>query len=167
MAMSLNDELELEQKVREFIWNSDTQPALMVSKRPCRIAVYSVDIDGVVMLWMPEWYVEASGLAVGDRLVSVNVYGYHSVPDVFVGRRVITRFSPLRNIHPTVASFVSDDSRRIAELMSFVGGRRGWQRCAELAARYLAAHPARARHGHPALSGTPDSAIDVCGTVGG
>ena len=56
------------------LMNGDLQPALVVNADPCIVAVYSEQLDGVLLLTLPGKAARAAGLQQGDRLVAAVSY---------------------------------------------------------------------------------------------
>ena len=124
--------------VVEHLWLGSIQAAVVVSADPGRVAAYSDLLDCVAMLDVPGWLTFLHGLAVGDRLLTVNYYSYgppHDDLDFGVGRS-----SDRTGFGPLIADFLTEDRARLAERKAALP-ERFWRRTEELGRAYLRTRP--------------------------
>ena len=134
------------------LWSGDSNPAVVVSVAPLRVAAYTWDLDAVVILAFADDYAEGLDLAVGQRLLSANYdheYGDGILADDIDAGPAAT--GGWHNVHPTIAVFLSDhrghieaQKRRIPE--------EAWRRTEALGRAKFAAQPHMARMGDPFFS---------------
>jgi len=60
--------------IKENLKYGDSQPAIVMSKKPLVVAAYSEDIDCVALLKFPDEYAEMYNLDIKSRLISINTY---------------------------------------------------------------------------------------------
>ena len=127
-----------------------------MSLDPLLVAVYTPDIDCVVLLNFPTKLVKMYNLHLESRLISINTYGRKKdyQKDIIPGPR---KTNPWTSITPTIGDFVSDD-------IEIINKRKGeieedkWRRTYDLAKEYIHIFPNVYRDGRPTYSGI--SAID-------
>jgi hypothetical protein len=60
--------------IKEQLIAGDSNPAVVVSVDPLRVAAYSPDLDSVAMLAFPNNFVDIYNLEIGTKLITVNTY---------------------------------------------------------------------------------------------
>ena len=137
--------------VRQHLQTGDTNAAMVVQLDPLLVAAYSEDLDAATLLVFPPVAVDTTGLSVGTRLTSVNLYQGQGQPedDLVTGLGNSGQWS---DFSPLIGEFVSDDTARLAELKAAIPPEQ-WTRLAELAADYRRRNPDRARDGRPGYGG--------------
>lgn len=124
----------------------DTQPALVVSANPLRIAAYSDELDAVVMLRFPEELARQYDLSEGTRLTTANVYLYEYGPygkDYFPGAGFTHQFA---DFVPVVQLFLGKNDEKIRSKVNLFDAAT-WEKVAGLAEEYQAEHPGMERDG--------------------
>lgn len=130
----------------ETLKYGDTQPALVVSTNPLRIAAYSDELDAVVMLRFPEELARQYDLSVGTRLTTANVYLYEYGPygkDYFPGAGFTHQFA---DFVPVVQLFLGKNDEKIRSKVNLFDAAT-WEKVAGLAEEYQAEHPGMERDG--------------------
>ena len=124
----------------------DTQPALVVSANPLRIAAYSDELDAVVMLRFPEELARQYDLSEGTRLTTSNVYFYEYGrygKDYFPGEECTHQYA---DFMPVVQLFLGKNDEYIRSKTNLFDTEK-WQKVARLAEEYLTEHPGMERDG--------------------
>lgn len=114
------------------------EPALVISTNPLLIAVYSYEMDGVVILEFPKEFVLLYKIRLFDKYVASNTYinKGNLAYDIFVGKRYLRRYT---NFNSTIISFLSDDEDLLKlELNKF--SVELWEYVKALAVRYQNEH---------------------------
>lgn len=142
--------------IKERIYFGDSQPAIVMCLDPLLVAVYTPDIDCVVLLNFPTKLVKMYNLHLESRLISINTYGRKKdyQKDIIPGPR---KTNPWTSITPTIGDFVSDDIEIINKRKGEIEEDR-WRRTYDLAKEYMHIFPNVYRDGRPTYSGI--SAID-------
>lgn len=137
----------------EHLLYGDSRAALVVCVEPLLVAAYTDELDCIALLAFPTELVSEYGLAVGSRLLTVNLYelGLHPVADLENGPASYHRYA---NFFPLIAEFLSYNIGRI-ENRKVAITEEEWARTAECARAYLARHGSIARDGRPLHSGKP------------
>lgn len=112
--------------IAEKLWSFNTGPALVLAADPCVVAAYSAEIDGVVLLRLPE----SLGYQAGDRLITCNGYDQLDKPsgDIRPGPHSISTWNECWCV---LADPLTDDAARLAELKADIPAEQ-WERCREL-----------------------------------
>lgn len=122
----------------------DTQPAVVMSADPLRIAAFSDEMDAVVMLEFPAELAERYSLSPGTRLTTSCCYFRGERPkDIFYGP---DRSDSLTDVVPVVQLFLGRGDAKIADKVSLFDGAV-WDRVSTLGKDYLSAHPDLKRNG--------------------
>lgn len=138
-------------EIQEHILYGDSQPAVVISKKPLIIAAYSEDIDCVVLLKFPDRYVELYSLEERSRLITINTYmrGDEFQRDITPGVNCAYTW---RGYSPIIGEFITDDidvlKNKKEEIYEDL-----WQYVYELGIDYLNKRPNTFRDGRPILSG--------------
>ena len=133
------------ESVTRALFYGDTQPAVVVSVAPLRIAAYSDEMDAVVMLQFPEDFVQKYNLYPGMRLTTSNVYvtGPQCARDIFIGEHYCRRYT---DFMPIVQLFLGkQDDKILAKAELFDEDR--WNTVREKADEYIQLHPDLCRDG--------------------
>ncbi len=144
-------------KVRWFLAEclkyGDARAAVVWSRRPLLVAVYSDEFDAILMLRFPTRVEEELRFDEGQRLLGVNAYarGTGIAPDIRVGQHASFN-GPWTNFVPIVAEVFSDDQDRVRMLHRTIPEPE-WARCGDLAAEHAEAFPGRSRNGLPLFAG--------------
>ena len=112
-----DSETDYLQYYEELLWEGDSQPAIVISLNPCRIACYTDEFDGVIMLEYSKSIKDFYKLEVGTKLISVNGYGDDGdiCKDIVTGEKNYKRYTA---ITPFIADFLSDDTSIIEKRKS-------------------------------------------------
>lgn len=93
-----------------FLYHGDSQPAMVLSLEPVLVAVYSDEMDAVVVLQFPQEFKTNYELFMYQKLIGVNIYLPYNVTgmskDIFPGEKYLGRWS---DFYPIIAEFISDD----------------------------------------------------------
>lgn len=137
--------------IKERIYFGDSQPAVVMSLDPLLVAVYSSDIDCVVILKFPNELVKKYNLHLESRLISINTYGRKKdyQKDIIPGPNKI---NPWTSITPTIGDFISDDVEEIQKRKDEIEEDR-WRRTYDLAKEYMHIFPNVYRDGRPTYAG--------------
>lgn len=139
--------------IKEQLIAGDSNPAVVVSVDPLRVAAYSPDLDSVAMLAFPNNFVDIYNLEIGTKLITVNTYKgrppYHS--DLILGPNNTGYWY---GFHPIIADFVSDDMEKINKRKLSISDEE-WKYVFWLGINYLKNKPNSFRDGSPVYSGIP------------
>lgn len=107
--------VDLRKFVGECIAKGDTNMAIVMKLNPLRIAVYTEDIDAIVILDFPVSFAKKYKLGIGQKMVSINTY---RTMDAIAGdlQPGPKNSNYWQNVHPSIGLFLSDDLTRIREL---------------------------------------------------
>lgn len=114
--------------IDEHMYYGNCEPAVVIHENPLYIAVYSCDIDCVVLLWGDEELREKYELKKGSMLLSVNTYGEVEQKDIEHGPESHHTWNA---VWPIIAEFVSDDMETIRKRKADIETER-WKRTYEL-----------------------------------
>lgn len=142
-----NSNLRLYDKIEEWLYFGDCNPAIVVSTKPVVVAAYSYDIDCVAFLLYSSYYSRKYKLEVGMRMLSVNTYGDWKIQqsDIVRGERAS---GPWNAYRPLIGDFLSDDLEIIKRKKESIN-EEYWERCRELAEEYPKVFPDTYRFGDP------------------
>lgn len=134
-----NSKTYLFDKIQDWLYHGDCNPAIVVSVEPIVIAACSYDIDCVVFLLFPPKYAGKYNLKVGMRMLSVNTYGLWKIQqsDIVRGERASGSWNAYR---PLIADFLSDDLELIKSKKDSIN-EEYWERCRALANEYPSVFP--------------------------
>jgi hypothetical protein len=135
---------------REHLQTGDSRAALVVSINPLLIAAYTDEFDCIAMLQFSQQLLSKYDLAVGKRLLTVNIYQPKGslANDLEHGSASFRRYF---NFSPLIAEFLSFDYDRIEQRKAEISENE-WKRTLELAQTYLDRHGTQARDGSPLTS---------------
>ncbi|MDP4177175.1 MAG: hypothetical protein Q8900_02395 [Bacillota bacterium] len=138
-------------KIQEHLLFGDSQPAVVISKKPLIVAAYSEDIDCVVLLKFPDRYVELYSLDERSRLISINTYfrGDKFQRDITPG---VNCDYTWRGYSPIIGEFITDDIDVLKKKKEKINEEL-WQYVYKLGIEYIDMHPNTYRDGRPILSG--------------
>lgn len=142
--------------VMEILQFGDTQPCVVVSVKPLRVAAYSDEMDAVVMLNFPDEFAEKYDLAVGSRLTSSNIY-YSDArveSDIFPGSEFLRHYS---DFLPVVQLFIGKNDKKIEEKTALFPVEV-WDKVEEMGKEYLEKHGELGRFGFYYFNPSPSSA---------
>ena len=126
----------------------DSRAAVVITTSPLLVAVYTDEIDCVVLLRFSERFVSEYSLEPGSRLVTVNLYedseGSYQT-DLNPGPNSTERYG---NFVPLIADFLTDDVERLSERKAEIDEDE-WHLAEELGQAYLRKKVARPRDGRP------------------
>lgn len=142
-----NSQINLFDKIQDWLYHGDCNPAIVVSTQPVVVAAYSYDIDCVVFLLYSQYYARKYKLAVGMKMLSVNTYGNWKIQqrDIVHGERASGHWNAYR---PLIADFLSDDLEIIKSKKESIN-EEDWERCRTLAKEYPSVIPDTYRLGDP------------------
>ena len=133
--------------IKEYVAFGDTQPAYVMSVSPLVVSAYSDEMDAVVMLRFPDELSRQYKLTIGDRIITVNTYRQLNsngvVPDVFVGKNYLNRYS---DCHPIVPLFISRSHKLMHQKLSLFDEEE-WQMVWQKSQEYASEHPDLLRDG--------------------
>ncbi len=134
-------------KIQDWLYYGDCNPAIVVSTEPAVVAAYSYDIDCVVFLLYSQYYARKYKLKVGMRMLSVNTYGIWKIQqrDILRGERASGLWNAYR---PLIADFLSNDLEIIKTKKESINEEH-WERCRVLAKEYPSVFPDTYRLGDP------------------
>ncbi|MBO4982532.1 MAG: hypothetical protein J6D23_00595 [Clostridia bacterium] len=147
-GLSLKNRIRLRKFARveaECLNFGSVEPAVVMCTSPLLVAVYSEDMDAVLILQFAPAYKEKYNLKVGDKLISVNTYGNRGpiAKDIFTGpayTQVWTDFTP------HIADFLSNDKERLERLKGDIVETH-WEYVKSLGGKYIYNHPTTTRNG--------------------
>ena len=136
--------------IKEHIFYGDSQPAIVISKKPLLVAAYSEDIDCVVILKFPDKFSETYKLEQGSRLLTVNTYLYIEdyQKDLMPGPNNDNTWC---GVSPIIVDFISDDIDTI-ESKKNQFEESLWSYVYNLGVAYSKTHPNVCRDGRPVHS---------------
>ena len=136
--------------IQEHMLYGDSQPAVVISKKPLIIASYSEDIDCVVLLEFPDEYLELYKLDEKSKLISVNTYirGEKFQKDITPG---VNCHYTWRGYSPIIGEFISDDIGILENKKEEIEEKL-WEYVYILGIEYSKNHPNIWRDGRPILS---------------
>lgn len=143
--------------IEDILLNCDSRAAVVTSESPLRVAAYSDEFDGVVLLHFPQSLRTALRLEKGSRLVTINQYYYDDsgeLPiskDLIIGENSLDNSHRMINIRPLIADFLTDDMQAVNDRKAAIEESE-WQRCQELADHYETKLHFWSRNGHPLFS---------------
>lgn len=142
-----NSQINLFDKIQDWLYHGDCNPAIVVTTSPVIVAAYSYDIDCVVYLFYSQYYARKYKLAAGMKLLSVNTYGYWKIQqsDIIRGERASGTWNAYR---PLIADFLSEDLKIIKSKKESIN-EEYWERCRVLAKEYPTVFPDTYRLGDP------------------
>lgn len=146
--LSLKSRIKLKKFKRieaECLSFGSVEPSVVMCTNPLLIAVYSEDMDAVLVLQFPQAYREKYSLSVGDKLISVNTYGNGRplAKDIFVGEGYTHTWT---DFTPHIADFLSNDNTRIKFLKDSIPNEH-WEYVKSLGGKYIYNHPTSTRNG--------------------
>ncbi len=134
-------------RIKEYMAMGDTQPAVVCSVSPLKIAAYSDEMDAVIMLRFPDVLAKKYDLSPGTRLVTSNVYEYKSTgdiaSDIFIGENYYNRY---RDFIPVLTLFLADNEKYLRRKPN-IFGEDVWKTVCEKAEEYSQKHPDLFRNG--------------------
>lgn len=143
--------------IREQISFGDSQPAVVISVKPVRVAAYSDEMDCIAMLEFPDGIAKLYSLQVGSRLITINTYKgnlpYHE--DLLIGEGYLGKWF---GFCPTIADFVSDNMALVNARKQAIDEER-WAYVYDLGVDYYKNYPNRRRNGRPGFSSVPAKLI--------
>ncbi|MEZ5691741.1 MAG: hypothetical protein R3D71_08770 [Rickettsiales bacterium] len=161
--------------LKEHIMYGDSWAAVVIQGYPeLRIAAYSDEIDGIVMLnalpSVSKTLIKKYKLEVGTRLLTTNTY-VDMLPlsdntpfdrDIIIGENQTLHYyeeNPSipycwHGMHPIIAEFISADYKEIEARKSVISDLE-WKRAESLGKAYLRQFPSRYRYCNPYLSFFP------------
>jgi hypothetical protein len=146
------------QQVPGILLHGDTQPALVISTTPLVVASYSDELDGVVLLRVPDAARDLFDWSLGARLVSVNSYVERErfvADDVVAGPKARGVFG---NVSPLLVPLASSQERLLARRLRQIGDDEWRDLDAALARRRERFGEGRARDGRPTGCALPVAA---------
>lgn len=123
--------------IAQALQNGDTQPAVVVSRKPLVISAYSDEFDAVVFLRFPDELSDIYGLTENMRLASSNLYlggGGKTAEDIKPGEKCTNNFY---DFIPVIQLFFGKDDVKIrsnAEIFDASVWERVGQKTKEYAA---------------------------------
>lgn len=100
------------------LMNGDLQPAMVMSTSPLRIAVYSDEFDGTLLLSFPDSFASSYDLHEGDRLAATCAYyaqaftNHGAGKDIFPGPKTTGKWADLL---PVIPLFLAEDEAAARE----------------------------------------------------
>jgi hypothetical protein len=142
-------------RIQDHLLDGDSTAALVIDAQKAVVAVYSVDMDCVVLLQFAPAVAAEHGWQVGTRLLSVNMYSHSRfgvAKDLIPGPAWSRVWG---NFHPLIANILSDDQTRIQQRTNELS-ERVWARTQECVEKALKAR-IQPRDGRPLLAFLPNS----------
>ncbi len=134
-------------RASEYLYLGDTQPAMVVCLNPVLVAVYSDEMDAVVVLKFPQEFKTNYELVMFQKLISVNMYLPFNVTgmskDIFPGEKYLGRWS---DVYPIIADFISEDVTLSNEHRMHINDSL-WDKVQTLGLDYIEKHPDLVRDG--------------------
>jgi hypothetical protein len=146
-------QVEAIEAIAHKLWSFATNPAVVLSVRPFVVAAYSLDIDNVMLLRLPDQAVDDGPnqrqWTVGDRMITCNGYDRAEDPsgDLPLGSRQTGLWNDCWCV---LADPLTDDQERLDARKAEIPEEQ-WARCRELGESRLA-NGDRCRDGRPWLS---------------
>jgi hypothetical protein len=137
-------------KIQEHMIYGDSQPAVVISKKPLLVAAYSEDIDCVVVLKFPDEYAELYNLDKKSRLISINTYirSEEFQKDITPG---VSCHYTWRGYSPIIGEFLTDNIEILENKKEEINEEL-WEYVYRLGEEYAKKHPNVWRDGRPILS---------------
>lgn len=143
-------EHETYEDMSRFMMDGDVQPAIVWSVSPFLIAVYSDEMDAVVMVGFDESLAKKLGIKAGQRMISVNVYKYFCFSrDIKKGPRYLKRYA---GFIPHIADLISENIDLIENHKNKIPEHL-WMHVNKLAEEFINEKPYVARDGRRGYRG--------------
>ncbi len=139
----------------DHLTTGDTRAAVVVNSIPgdhFEVAAYTDELDCVAILRFKDYNY---GYNVGDRMLTVNRYGYESDEDLIPGEMDTGSY---RSFTPIIANLVCSDEGYILSKMSDIRNWE-WNRVYDLGLEYKQKYPNVYRDGAPGYSEYPKFSI--------
>ncbi|MBQ1847883.1 MAG: hypothetical protein II135_07765 [Clostridia bacterium] len=123
--------------IAQALQNGDTQPAVVVSRKPLIISAYSDEFDAVVFLHFPDELADVYGLSENTRLAVSDIYlggGGKTADDIKPGERSTGNFY---DFIPVVQLFFGKDDEKIKKNADIFDDAL-WERVGEKTKEYAA-----------------------------
>ncbi len=134
-------------RASEYLYLGDIQPGMVVCLDPVLVAVYSDEMDAVVVLKFPQEFKTNYELAMYQKLISVNMYfPYHVTgmsKDIFPGEKYLGRWS---DFYPIIADFITEDYTLLNEHRMHINDSI-WNKVQTLGLDYIEKHSDLVRDG--------------------
>lgn len=130
---------------KECLFFGSVEPCVVVSLYPLLIAVYSEDMDAVLLLQFAPDYIGKYSLDIGSRLISANTYGSGDEisKDIFVGEGYSGCWT---DFTPHLADFLTEDKEKL-DLHKEKISEDIWNCVEKLGKEYLLKHSSLSRNG--------------------
>lgn len=132
-------------RIPEHLSNGDSRAAILVQNSPLIVSAYSDEIDNVLFLAFPENVTTLSSLKPGDKLLTVNTYGFGDAVDCENGPAAYLRYG---QFSPYIADVLSEDESRIESRKREIEAHE-WERAEHCTEQWLAKRGTVARDGRP------------------
>ncbi len=131
------------------LMNGDLQPAMVMSTAPLRIAVYSDEFDGTLLLSFPDVFVSTFDLHEGDRLAATIAYYTQAFTGQGLGNAILSgpnASGKWEDLLPVIPLFLAEDPAAAREKVNELAEEL-WARAEADMKRHYESFPERVREG--------------------
>lgn len=147
--------------IKNHLEVGNTEPAIVVNSDPLLIAVYSDDLDCVLILGFDDKYAKRFNYEKGKRLISINTYGRNDQPqmDIIRGKH---HFNDFNAMWPVIADMICSDEEIVASRIQSID-EAYWKRLQYLADYNVENQVSGIRDGAPMNSCYPSKIKSISG----